>query len=157
MKFSRIAILLVIAVCSAFIIINAVPSSNNELDIEYLNTPSAANLPFSKAVRVGNMLYLSGELGFDYTTGKLVTGGIKEETLKLMENLKITLEQFGSSLDRVVKCSIMIKDMNEWKNFNEVYVTYFDKDKLPARCAWGASALALDARVEIDCIAVINP
>ncbi len=115
--------------------------------------PVAGNpsLPFSAAVRVGDMLYLSGQIGTD-STGKLVTGGIEPETRQTMENIRAVLEANGSSTDRVVKCLVMLADMGEWQAMNQVYVTYFTRH-LPARSAMGASGLALGARVEIECLA----
>ena len=72
-----------------------------------------------------------------------------------MENIKTTLEQFGSSIDHVVKATVMLADMNEWSEMNKVYITYFNKH-LPARSALGANGLAMGARVEIECIAVLR-
>jgi 2-iminobutanoate/2-iminopropanoate deaminase len=119
--------------------------------------PIAGNrsLPFSAAVRVGDMLYLSGQIGTD-GTGALVKGGIGPETRQTMENIRAVLEANGSSLERVVKCLVMLADMTEWGAMNGVYVTFFP-NHLPARSAMGASGLALGARVEIECIAVAGP
>ena len=111
-----------------------------------------ASLPFSAAVRVGDMLYLAGQLGTD-STGKLVPGGIGPETRQAMENIRAVVERNGSSMDRVVKCLVMLADMSEWGAMNTEYTTFFPAN-LPARSAMGASGLALDARVEIECIAV---
>jgi 2-iminobutanoate/2-iminopropanoate deaminase len=123
-------------------------------DIEYYTSEQLKGLPFSAAVRVGKMLYLSGQIGID-GSGKLVTGGISAETRQTMENIRATLEQYGSSLDHVVKVTVMLADMSEWSEMNKVYVTYFAKH-LPARSALGANGLALDARVEIECVAVLK-
>ena len=123
-------------------------------DIEYYTSEQLKGLPFSAAVRVGRTLYLSGQIGID-GSGKLVTGGISAETRQTMENIRATLEQYGSSLDHVVKATVMLADMSEWSEMNKVYVTYFDKH-LPARSALGANGLALDARVEIECVAVLK-
>jgi reactive intermediate/imine deaminase len=112
------------------------------------------SLPFSAAVRVGDMLYLSGQLGSD-STGALVPGGIGPETRQTMENIRAVLEANGSSMDRVVKCLVMLADMAEWGAMNGVYVTFFP-DHLPARSAMGVSGLALGARVEIECLAVVG-
>ncbi len=117
--------------------------------------PVAGNpsLPFSAAVRVGDMLYLSGQIGTD-STGKLVAGGIAPETRQTMENIRAVVERNGSSMERVVKCLVMLRDMDEWGAMNQVYVTYFP-GHLPARSAMGASGLALGARVEIECLAAL--
>jgi reactive intermediate/imine deaminase len=100
------------------------------------------------------MLYLSGQLGTDGAFG-LVPGGIKAETKQTMDNIRRVLERHGSSFDHVVKCTVMLADMSEWGAMNEVYVTYFAKDRLPARSALGVNGLALGARVEIECLAIV--
>ena len=123
-------------------------------EIEYYPVESAMSLPFSAAVRMGKMLYLSGQIGMD-ATGNVVSGGIAAETRQTMENIRATLEQHSSSLDRVIKATVMLADMAEWSEMNKVYVTYFDKH-LPARSAFGTTGLALGARVEIECIAVLG-
>jgi reactive intermediate/imine deaminase len=125
-------------------------------DVEFLNAPGteALNLPFSAAVRVDNTLYLSGTIGTIPGTLELAPGGIQGETRQAMENIKQTLEDFGSSMDRVVKCTVFLADMNEWAAMNEVYRTYFTTP--PARSALGASGLALNGRIEIECIAVVD-
>jgi 2-iminobutanoate/2-iminopropanoate deaminase len=117
--------------------------------IPFAGNPS---LPFSSAVRVGDMLYLSGQIGTD-STGKLVTGGIGPETRQTMENIRAVVERNGSSMDRVVRCLVMLADMGQWSAMNEVYVTYFPRH-FPARSAMGASGLALGAQVEIECPAL---
>lgn len=116
--------------------------------------PGPALGPFSSAVRVGDILYLSGQIGTD-STGQLVPGGIQAETRQTMENIKRVLGQNNSSLDRVVKCTAFLADMAEWGRMNEVYATYFPVHK-PARSAMGANGLARGARVEIECIAVVG-
>jgi reactive intermediate/imine deaminase len=129
---------------------------NNEPEIEYLQMPGseALDLPFSAAVRVDNMLYVSGNIGNIPGTLELAEGGIQGETRQTLDNIQRVVEQFGSSMDRVVKCTVFLADMAEWGAMNEVYRTYFDNP--PARSALGASGLALDARVEIECIAVTD-
>ena len=123
--------------------------------VEYLKSDPARPLPFSDAVRVGHMLYLTGQLGTDGAAG-LVSGGIKAETKQTMENIRRVLERNGSSMDQVVKCTVMLADINDRGAMNEVYSTYFAKDRLPARSAFGVSGLALGARVEIECLATIK-
>jgi 2-iminobutanoate/2-iminopropanoate deaminase len=109
-------------------------------------------LPFSEAVRVGDMLYLSGQLGTD-STGGLVAGGIGPETRQVLTNIADVLERHGSSLDHVVKCTVMLADMGEWAAMNEVYATFFPANP-PARSAFGTSGLALGARLELECMAL---
>jgi reactive intermediate/imine deaminase len=112
-----------------------------------------SSLPFSAAVRVGDMLYLSGQIGTD-SARKVVAGGIGPETRQTMENIRAVVEGNGSSMNRVVKCLVMLADMREWGAMNQVYVTFFP-GQLPARSAMGASGLALGARVEIECLATL--
>ena len=120
-------------------------------EAQYVPMAGRADLPFSAAVRVGSMLYLSGQLGTD-STGKVVAGGIGPETRQALENIKRLLEANGSSLDRVVKCTVMLADIREWADMNQVYVTFFPTHK-PARSAFGTSGLALGGRVELECMA----
>ena len=110
--------------------------------------------PFSPAVRVGNLLFLAGKIGTD-STGRVVAGGIGPETRQTMENIRAELLKHGSSMDRVVKCTAFLADMNEWAAMNAVYATFFPGPK-PARSALGANGLALGARVEIECIGVVD-
>ena len=127
-------------------------------DVEFMSVEPAGSLklPFSDAVRVGNLLFLSGKIGNLPGTSKLAPGGIQAETRQTMENIKASLERYGASLDRVVKCTVFLADMEEWAAMNEVYVQYFPEHP-PARSAVGVSALALGARTEIECIAVLDP
>ena len=130
------------------------PALSQVDDVEYFSAagPGGRVLPFSDAVRVGNLLFLSGKLGT--TADGLAPGGIAGETRQALENIKASLERHGSSMDRVVKCTVFLADMAEWGQMNEVYVTFFG-DNLPARSALGTSGLALGGRVEIECIGVI--
>jgi reactive intermediate/imine deaminase len=126
-------------------------------EITHLSSPEleALDLPFSEAVRVGNTIYLSGQIGNLPGTTELAPGGIAEETRQTLDNIRTVLERHGSSLDRIVKCTIFLADIDEWPRMNEVYATYFGEKK-PARSAVAGSGLALGARVEIDCIAVLE-
>src|SRR5919199_2904870 len=117
--------------------------------VEYLTPYGPPTRPFSPAVRVGSILYLSGQIGTG-RDGRLVAGGIEAETRQTMENIRDVLQRSGSSLDRVVKCTVMLADMREWDAMNGVYTTYFPRHK-PARSALGGNGLALGARVEIEC------
>lgn len=126
-----------------------------DVEIEHLRMPGTENLPFSSAVRAGNLLFLSGSIGVLPGEGlKLAEGGIQGETKQTMENIRTTLDAYGSSMHHVVKCTVFLADMSEWGAMNEVYTSYFEVP--PARSALGASGLALDARVEIECIAVVD-
>ncbi|HKY32865.1 MAG TPA: RidA family protein [Candidatus Polarisedimenticolia bacterium] len=123
-------------------------------DVEHIPLAGDSRLPFSAAVRVGPMLYLSGQIGTD-ESGALVPGGIEPETRQTLENIKAVLERGGSSLDQVVKCTVMLADISEWPAMNAVYTTYF-KGKLPARSAFAASGLAMGARIELECWAAVG-
>lgn len=113
--------------------------------------------PFSSAVRVGNMLYLSGQMGtvIEDGTPKLIAGGIEAETRQTLDNIKAILAKAGSSMDRVVECKVMMADMADWPKMNAIYATYFPGPK-PARSAWGANGLALGGKVEITCMATVG-
>ena len=110
--------------------------------------------PFSEAVRVGDMLYLAGEIGLG-ADGKLAPGGVKAETKQVMDNIGANLARHHSSFDQVVQCTVALADIKEWADFNEVYKGYFSKH-FPARMAYGASGLALGARVEVQCNAAVG-
>ncbi len=120
-------------------------------DPQFLTPYGRPQYPFSPAVRVGGLLFLAGQIGTD-SAGRLVPGGIEAETRQTLDNIRDVLARTGSSLDRVVKCTVMMADMREWPAMNAVYVTYFPTNK-PARSAFGATGLALGARVEIECLA----
>lgn len=111
------------------------------------------NLPFSQAVKVNGILYLSGELGVIPGQLKLVEGGVIPETRQALENIKATLERFGSGMDKVIKCTLFLADIKEWAEVNKVYVEYFTQG-LPARSAVAGSGLGLGGRVEIECMAL---
>ena len=85
---------------------------------------------------------------------ELAPGGIAGETKQTLDNIRGVLERYGSSLNKIIKCAVMMADMNEWGEMNAVYVPYFP-DHLPARSAFGTTGLALGARVEIECIATV--
>jgi len=125
------------------------------LEVEHYSSAPDMELPFSEAVRVGDMLYLSGKIGNIPGTSQLAEGGISGETRQAMENIKAALEKYGSSLDEVVKCTVFLADIAEWAAMNEVYKTYFPVNP-PARSALGSSGLALGARVEIECLAAMR-
>jgi reactive intermediate/imine deaminase len=123
--------------------------------IEHINMVEPWPYPFSSAVKAGNLMFVSGQIGSRIENGKpvLVSGGLEAEARQTMDNIKAILERAGSSFDRVVKCSVMLADMKDWPKFNEIYATYFTGPK-PARSAWGANGLALGAKIEVECIAL---
>ena len=125
--------------------------------MEFLNSGKVlpAGLPFSEAVRVGNMLYLSGQMGIVPGSTRLVPGGIREEAKQALMNIRTTLEAHGVTMRDVAKCTIMLADIGEWQAFNDVYKEFFEAP-YPVRSALGASGLALGARVEVECVAVVG-
>jgi len=114
-----------------------------------------SDLPFSEAVRHGETLYLSGQIGIEPGTMALVPGGIEAEARQTMENIRAVLAAHGRDLQDLVKCTVMLADIAEWERFNAVYKTFFD-DEYPARSAFGADGLALGAKVEVECIAAAD-
>ncbi|HYD84577.1 MAG TPA: RidA family protein [Opitutus sp.] len=125
---------------------------------EYFAPPSTGGtpLPFSEAVKFGDTLYVSGQIGNLPGTLTLAPGGIEAEARRTLDNMKAILERHGSSMEQVVKCTVFLADIKEWPVFNAIYREYF-KTNLPARSALGANGLALGARVEVECIAFVPP
>ncbi len=122
--------------------------------VEFINTGKVltADLPFSDAVRVGNTLYLSGQVGVMPGKMELVSGGMAAESRQALKNIRTVLKANNYAMSDVVKCTVMLADMSQWGAFNEVYTSFFTRP-YPARSAFGASGLALGAQVEIECIA----
>jgi 2-iminobutanoate/2-iminopropanoate deaminase len=111
--------------------------------------------PYSQAVISNGWVFLSGQIPLDPASGQIVDGDIAAQTVRVFENLKAVLEAAGSSLDRVVKTTVFLKDMGEFARMNEVYATYFPANA-PARSTVEAARLPRDVRVEIDCIAEVG-
>ena len=111
--------------------------------------------PYSQAVIANGFAFLSGQIPLDPATNQLIEGGIAEQTERVLENLKSVLEAAGSSLDRVVKTTVYLKDMGEFAKMNEVYGRYFTSNA-PARATVQAARLPRDVAVEIDCIAAVD-
>ena len=147
--------LMAFALAGAFSVLAGAPAVAAERSKpEFLNSPQAAsaNLPFSEAVRAGDLLFLAGQIGNDPATGQPVPGGIKPEARQALTRIKDVLTRNGASLADVVKCTVFLADIAEWPAFNEVYVEFFKKP-YPARSALAASGLVRKARVEVECIA----
>jgi 2-iminobutanoate/2-iminopropanoate deaminase len=140
---------------AGFVLWCAMPAAAENDQVQFYNSPaaSAANLPFSQAVRVGDVLYLSGAIGVLPGKMELAPGGIEPETKQMMENIRQVLNANGLTFDDVFKCTVMLAHMFNWGAFNKIYVTYFKPGRLPARSALGANGLALDAEVELECLA----
>lgn len=126
--------------------------------MKFINSPAvqALKLPFSQAVQVGNVLYLSGQLGNRPGTLELVAGGMEAEARQTMDNIGAVLKENGLSFADVFKVTVMMADMSKWPDFNKVYVTYFDPARLPARSAFGCNGLALGAQLELECMAYVG-
>lgn len=142
--------ILLIILFLAFAGCDAMKDDMDEVSVEYIN-PGAR---FSEIVKVGNMLYLSGKIGSVPGQG-LVEGGIQAETRQTLESIKATLEQNNSSMSQVVKVTVFLADIAEFGQMNEVYTTFFTENP-PARSTVAVSGLAAGARIEIECIAVVN-
>lgn len=123
-------------------------------EVELLTSPQheSLDLPFSEAVAYGDLLFLSGQIGAKPGEMKLVKGGVKAQTRQTMANIRSILERHGSGMNRILKCTIFLANMDEWGAMNEAYIAALG-DHRPARSALGANGLALDGAVEIECIA----
>lgn len=117
------------------------------------NAPGAIG-PYSQAVKTENMIFCSGQIPIDPATGEFVSGAVAEQTRQVLKNLSAVLKAAGSNLNGVVKTTVFLADMNDFAAVNEVYAEFFNENK-PARATVQAARLPRDARVEIDCIAVI--
>lgn len=130
-------------------------SMSNTVEPQFLNSGKVlkGNFPFSEAVKVGNVLYLSGQVGIVPETQQIASGGIEAESHQVMRNIKSVLEAHGYAMDNLIKCTAFLTDMAEWPAFNAVYTGYFAAGRLPVRSTLGVSELALGAHVEVECIA----
>jgi 2-iminobutanoate/2-iminopropanoate deaminase len=117
------------------------------------NAPGAIG-PYSQAIKAGNMIFCSGQIPIDPATGEFVSQDVTEQTEQVFRNLKAVLEAAGATLDDVVKTTVFLADMGEFAAMNDVYSRYFVDNK-PARATVQAARLPRDARVEIECIAVV--
>jgi reactive intermediate/imine deaminase len=129
------------------------PPRNDGASLEYLSSDATEQLglPFSEAARIGDLLFVSGQIGNLPGTLELAPGGIQAETTQALDNIAAILERNGSSLARVATCTVFMLDMAEWPALNEIWIQRFPNK--PARSALGASGLAKGARVEIECVA----
>ena len=125
-----------------------------ERRVVHTNKVPPAKVPLSQAIKAGDWVFASGQLGMDPQTGRLVEGGIKAETRQVCENLKAVLEAAGSSLQKVAKVTIYMADLAELMPMNEVFSAYFPDDP-PARTTFQATALIAGARIEIEAIATL--
>lgn len=118
------------------------------------STLGGRELPFSSAVRVGDILYLSGQMGFR-EDGTLAQG-MEAQARQALENIRAVLDSAGLGFEDVFHCTVMLADMTQWSDFNAVYLGYFS-DPLPTRSAFGTSGLALGGLVELECQAYAGP
>jgi 2-iminobutanoate/2-iminopropanoate deaminase len=120
------------------------------------NHAPAAMGPYSQGIRSGNLLFTAGQVGLDPATGKLVEGGIQEQTRRVLDNVSAILEAAGASFDDVVKTTVFLSDIANFAAMNEIYKQYFGSDSPPARSTVQVAALPLGALVEIETMAVLG-
>lgn len=147
---TRLALILTVAAAAACT--SDQPAARQPAEKTVIQMPGALDLPFSSAVRAGDILYLSGQVG-TVPEGGLIAGGVGPETRQTLENIRRVLEYAGSSVDRVVKCTVFLLDIGDYAAMNEVYAGFFGSAP-PARSTVAGSGLALGAKVEIECLAL---
>ncbi|MDT0607989.1 Rid family detoxifying hydrolase [Croceitalea rosinachiae] len=143
---------LAIVLFAYMLVTGAHAQEKTEIIFHKPENPARASAPFSEAVQAGNLFFLAGQIGMDRTVGKLAEGGIKGETEQVIKNIQGVLEYHGLNLNNVVKCTVILSDIDDFRDFNSVYVKYFKKK--PARTTFAAAGLAAGAKIEIDVIAV---
>lgn len=144
---------LIPTLATALLALSLLPNSTNAAEVVFhADGPLAGKgYPFSESVRVGDLLFLSGQVGSN-ENDVLAPGGIEAEAEQTMKNIGAALKRRGLGFEHVVKCTVFLADIEEWSRFNEVYKRFFTAP-YPARSALGANGLALGARVEVECIA----
>ena len=148
----RCAVILLALVCSTTAAAQQ-PTDTSRSQKRVIQMPgSTAGLPLSSAVQVGNIIYLSGQVGVLPGTRQLVDTGVTKQTQQTLDNIKAVLTYAGSALERVFKCTVFLANIRDFDDMNRVYTTYFPKDP-PARSTVAGSGLALGAKVEIECMA----
>jgi 2-iminobutanoate/2-iminopropanoate deaminase len=138
----------------AFCLVNLCVDRKSMETISTDKAPGAIG-PYSQAIKAGGMVFCSGQIPISVTTGEFVSDDVAEQTEQVMKNLREVLEAAGTGLENVVKTTVFLADMGDFAAMNEVYGRYFDSNK-PARATVQAARLPRDARVEIDCIAVVQ-
>ena len=126
-------------------------------DVKYINSQENIDngYPFSEAVIVDNIVYLSGKVG-RLPNGELIQGGIEAETLQTLKNIETLLQKIDLTKENIFKCTCMLVDIKDWPKMSKAYKKFFDRKNLPARSAFAGSGLALGAKVEIECLAKVN-
>ena len=127
-------------------------TSSNLVIFHKTHEPKKENAPFSDIVQVGDLFFLSGQIGMDHSKRILIEGGIAAETKQAIENIKEVLNHHQMALRDVVKCTVILADIKDFQIFNSIYTNYFPQK--PARTTFAAKALALGARIEIETVAV---
>ena len=127
----------------------------NEVKYFVSETSEELNFPFSDASIVGNIIYVSGQVGSKPGTREIVEGGIGAETTQTLNNIKMVLNDLGSNSDKIFKCLCMLEDINDYAEMNNAYTTFFSgRENLPSRSTFAGSGLALGAKIEIECWAI---
>lgn len=145
-------LIFLIAFLFSLIGVNSCEQQSTTINFIKSHEPNRQNTPFSDAVGVDNLLFLSGQIGRDHSNGKLVDGGIEAQTRQTIENIKAVLEHNQSGLSQVVKCTVILYDIQDFEAFNEIYKQYFPNK--PARTTFASSGLAAGACIEIEVVAV---
>ena len=114
-------------------------------------TPANGSAPFSKAVQVGDVLYLSGQIG--NRPDNTLPADVSEQAQQVMDNISAVVAEHGGTMDDVFKCTVMLADIADWQAFNVVYAKYFKSDTLPARSAFATNGLVAGALFEVECLA----
>jgi 2-iminobutanoate/2-iminopropanoate deaminase len=143
-----------ICLAAVFVFLGAA-APNADVTKKEIRTDKApkASGPLSQGIAAGGFVFCSGQLPVDPATGKIVPGGIEDQTRQVLKNLSAVLEAAGSSLDQVVKCTVLMTDLTEFAAMNKVYAEFF-KAPCPARATFQIGGLALGAKIEIECIAL---
>ncbi|NKB38391.1 MAG: RidA family protein [Gammaproteobacteria bacterium] len=151
MYFKYIVLVFILCLCSF--------TSIAEADVEYFRSDAfkEKNLPLSEAVRIGNLVFVSGNLGIDFSKKELglVPGGIVAETKQTMANIEKALITSGSSLDQLIKCTVYLSNMEEWPQLNRIWPSFF-KENYPTRTAIEVARLWRGAAVEITCTGYVD-
>lgn len=149
MKLLRCVVLIFVLVLSQI-----TKAQNNMVKFYPSHLEQKQSASFSDAVEANGFLFLAGQIGYDYEKGELVKGGIQAETEKAILNIKEVLEYHGVGIENVIKCTVILKNIDDFAAFNEIYSMYF-KQK-PARTTFAASGLARGSLIEIEAVAVKN-
>ena len=139
------------------LILLAAINTYGQNNIKYINSQKNidSGYPFSEAVIVDNIVYLSGKVG-RLPNGQLIKGGIEAETIQTLKNIESVLEKVDLTKEDIFKCTCMLVDIKDWPKMSKAYKSFFERENLPARSAFAGSGLALGAKVEIECLAKVK-